>query len=543
MVIQNSENEEIFERLKQLEERLARIEAHLNLAPESKPELMAAPAETVATETEEKFELQLGQNWFAKVGIVILALGVVFLLTFPYQNLPPALPSLAGYLLVGAILGLARYLRTMYQLISRYLLGGGLLLLYFTTLRLAHFSPEPAITSVPVEVFLLMVVVAINLVVAARRQSPNLAGISLALGYFTALVGGDAYFVFAVVSGMSVVAVYFQRRYHWNTVSAIGIVLAFLTHVTWAINNPVFGNQIQLVSTPELNLLFILLYAVIFATGYLLREHAQEEQPLEVLSSFVNGAGSYGLILALTLTSFASSVVAWHVLASVVYLVLAVAFWIRRRSSYATFIYAMLGYTALSAAIIAQFKMPDFFVWLCWQSIVVVSTAVWFRSRFIVVGNFAIFVIVFMAYLFTTGSISIVSASFGVVALLSARILNWKRDRLELKTEMMRNAYLASALFVIPYALYHTVPSGYVSLSWLCVAAAYYVFSRLLHNRKYRWMALLTTGLTILYVFVVDLVGVNPTFRIISFLVLGTALLGISMVYSRRKQRGEERAG
>jgi len=132
-----------------------------------------------------------------------------------------------------------------------------------------------------------------------------------------------------------------------------------------------------------------------------------------------------------------------------------------------------------------------------------------------------------------------VSLSFGIVALLSARILNWQKDRLELKTEMMRNAYLASALFIIPYALYHSVPPGYVSISWLSVALLYYLMSRYLSNRKYRWMALLTTALTIVYVIFVDLVGVDPTIRIISFLVLGTALLTISMVYSRRRLKGE----
>ena len=534
MTQQNPDSDGILERLKQIEERLVRIEGYLDLSPAEVKEKELAATAADAEEAEEKLEVQLGQNWFAKVGIVILALGVVFLLTFPYQNLPPALPSLVGYVLVGGIVALARYLNRSYQLISRYLLGGGLLLLYFTTLRLAHFSTEPAITSTAIEVILLLAVVAVNLVVAARRQSRYLAGMNLALGYFTALAGGGPSFVFGVVTSMSLVAVYFQRRYQWNTIPAIGIVLALLTHTVWAINNPVFGNQLQLVSSPEINLLCVLLYAVIFATGYLMHGKEEEEQPLEVLSSFVNGLGSYGLVLALTLISFTTYLVTWHLVASVVYLALAIAFWIRRRSRYGTFMYAMLGYTALSVAIIAQFKMPEFFVWLCWQSIIVVSTAVWFRSRFIVVGNFGIFVIVFIAYLFTAGSVSIVSASFGVVALLSARILNWKKDRLELKTEMMRNAYLASALFVIPYALFHTVPPGYVSLSWLCVAAAYYLFSRLLHIRKYRWMALLTTAMTILYVFFVDLVGVNPTFRIISFLVLGTALLVISMVYSRK---------
>jgi uncharacterized membrane protein len=50
-------------------------------------------------------------------------------------------------------------------------------------------------------------------------------------------------------------------------------------------------------------------------------------------------------------------------------------------------------------------------------------------------------------------------------------------------------------------------------------------------------MALLTTVLTILYLFIVDLTTVDPVVRIVSFLVVGIALLTISMIYSRKKQR------
>jgi hypothetical protein len=195
----------------------------------------------------------------------------------------------------------------------------------------------------------------------------------------------------------------------------------------------------------------------------------------------------------------------------------------------------MTGYLAMSVAIVQSFPKPDFFIWLCWESVLVVVTAVWFRSRFIVVANFIIFLMSFFAYLVTAGTVSLVSASFGVAALLSARILNWQKDRLELHTEMMRNAYLGSALFVIPYALLHAIPGGLVTLSWLGAAFCYYVMSRILKSRKYRWMAILTVLMTIVYAFAIILVGFDPTFRIVSLLVLGTALLAISMIYSRRK--------
>jgi hypothetical protein len=166
----------------------------------------------------------------------------------------------------------------------------------------------------------------------------------------------------------------------------------------------------------------------------------------------------------------------------------------------------------------------------------VISTAIWFRSRFIIGTNFVIYILLFVAYLFLAGTVSLISIIFGLVALLSARFLNWRKDQLELKTDMMRNAYLASAFFIIPYALYHAVPPAYVSMSWVVVAIFYYVMSVLLkNNRKYRWMALLTFCLTIAYVFIVDIRNLDPAFRILSFLVLGIALFWISILYARKR--------
>jgi uncharacterized membrane protein len=531
-------NEKIIDIIENLESRISHIEFHLGIHQEGPQDIPSSSVSSeAAEESDDALETQVGENWFAKVGIVVLALGVIFLLTFPYQSLPSYAPSVIGYLLVSGIVGLSRYWRDSFPQVSRYLLGGGLLLLYFTTLRLSHFGPAPALSDTALELVLLLSVVALILFISIAQRSPYLVGLSLVLGFLTSLDGGPPPFVFSVILVMSIVATILAIRYQWYWILILGIVLSSTTHFLWSMNDPLLGNPLQQVSSPEANLLFVLLYAVPFGLGTLLHSNANKEDSISVTSSVLNGFGSYVLLTFLTLTSFKSSFAAWHLAASGTYLVFATLFWIRAQSKLSTFVYAMLGYVALSAAIVDTFAPPDVFVWLCWQSILVISTAVWFRSRFIVVANFIIYLIVLAAYLSLAGAVGTISISFGIVALVSARILNWRKDRLELKTEMMRNAYLTCALFVLPYALYHVVPNGYVSISWLGLALFYYVSSRLLNNnRKYRWMALLTTLLTVLYVFTVELVGLNPTIRITSFLLLGIALLTISMIYSRKRR-------
>ncbi len=93
---------ELFEKLKNLESRLSRIEKQLKIAHED--EIFTPPEENEdpidLKSGSESLELQIGEFWLAKSGIVILAIGIAFLLTFPYQNLPAVLPALFGYILV-----------------------------------------------------------------------------------------------------------------------------------------------------------------------------------------------------------------------------------------------------------------------------------------------------------------------------------------------------------------------------------------------------------------------------------------------------------
>jgi hypothetical protein len=531
---QNPPLEQILELLRSLENRIARIESRLEIESAEVPEPESSP--NVAAEDNDELELELGQNWFAKAGIVGLALGIAFLLTLPYNGFPSFLPSLLGYCIVGVMFFFSHYWKESFQQVSRYLLGGGLLLLYFTTLRLFYFTPDPALTNKNVELALLLLVVAANLLVAFRRQSIYLAGFNLTLGFLTALIGGQPLFVFTVLTFLSAIISYLTWKFQSYGFLSFGVTLTYLTHLLWSANNPFFSGEIQFGLATEMHMGFVLMYAALFAATTTLRKERGRESSGVIINSALNAFAGFGVFSLSTIAGPGIHIVVWQSCASIVFLSLAIIFWIREKSVYSTFAYAMIGYAALSAAIVAQFPMPDFFVWLCWQSLLVVSTAVWFRSRFIVVANFVIYLIIFIAFLISAKTVSSVSVSFGIVALLSARVLNWQRDKLALRTELMRNAYLASALLFLPYALYNSVPAHLVSVSWLILAALYYSASRILKSRKYRWMALLTMSLTILYLFIVDLTTVDPVVRIVSFLAVGSALLGISMIYSRKKK-------
>jgi len=526
----------ISEKLANLDERISRIEHHLNLQPIGFRHEYAAPTAEKLPQ-KETLELQIGLYWFAKVGIAALITGVIFLLLQPYRNMSPVFAPALGYVVAGAVLLFFRYLSKSSPFLAGYLLGGGLLLSFIATLRLHFLTDNPALTRPTGEIALLLLVFLVSLSVSLSRKSLYLTALSLTMGYATALLADGAYPFFIITAAMALLGVFLAIRYEWHNLVVYGIVLTYSAQFLWFINNPLIGNQIELRTSTFFTAVLVLFWVLIFGAASYLRGKDIKEDGVTLLSSLLNCLGGYGLYFLITATKFQDRLPSSHLIASVVFIILAAMYWTRQKSRYRTFFYAMTGYAALSVAIVAEFKSPEFFIWLCWQSLLVVSTAVWFRSKFIVVTNFIIYTIIFIAYLFLAGSVGITSISFGVVALLSARILNWQKHRLQLKTELMRNAYLVAAFFIIPYALYNTLPTEYVSLSWLCVAIIYYVISLILKNIKYRWMALLTFLSTAFYLLVIGITKLEPVLRIVSLLVLGIVLLVISFVYARAKMK------
>ncbi|MBI3884113.1 MAG: hypothetical protein HY302_00020 [Opitutae bacterium] len=537
------------DRMARLEARLARVEARLGLADDTPfaptpappaPEPTSAAPAVPAPRTEDELEFQVGQNWFAVVGILVLAAGLAFTLTLPYASLPAAAPAIFGYALAAGLGLIAHLWRKSFELLAGYLRGAGLALLCFATLRLFFFGPRPVLSTAEWSGRgWLAFVVALNLTLAWRRKSPWLFGVALLTGAVSLLAVGAAGFVLPGLLLLTALAVAASVRAGWPVVVPAAIGPAFATYLLWALNDPLLGRKVQALPGPPAALAFVLACIVLFAVGALGRARRDREDAVPVVGALFNCGAGYGVFLLHSAAAFQSRFVAAHLAASAVFLLLAVAFWRREHSRISTFVYAMTGYMALSLAIFRATPIPDLFVWLSLQSVLVVATAIWFRSRFIVVANFLIYTGIVLAYVVVAKAENGISLGFGVVALVSARILNVQKERLELKSELMRNAYLLSAFIIFPYASYHLVPAKYAGLAWTGVALLYYAMNLLVRNQKYRWMGHGTLLLTALYLVIVGLSRFEPLYRNLSFLVLGTVLVAVSLVFTmlRRPRR------
>lgn len=533
----DEDKKEILQYLKSIEARISKIESQLDIAPPQQEERIEEEAVMQKkSESEEELELRIGQFWFAKLGIIVFLIGWLIGNTLPFENLNQLIPVVIGIVAGIGVLIISVIQKNKLPHLSGWLLGSGFALIYIAALRTHFFSHSPLFTEITPVLIISYLISIILIISGIKWGSPYITSFGIAAVYLSSLLGNFPLLVFLTLTATAILSGNLKLKYNWQGLLNFTIILTYLVHLLWFINNPLIGNQLELQTDLPYNLLFILLYQIIFTLAFIADKKYEELLPTGV-SILLNTSGGYGLFLLITILSTPESGQIFHLIASVILLGFAILFYIQKSSKAATFFYAMTGYGALSVAIILQFDKPDFFTWLCWQSLIVVSTAVWFRSKFIIVANFIIFLIIFLVFLALSAATSIISLSFGIVALLSARILNWKKDRLELKTEQMRIAYLLTAFLIIPYSLYNMMPSGYVAFSWIVVAILYYIFSLLLKNAKYRYMSLGTFLLTVIYVFVLGITSEETIFKILSFLVLGAALIILSIIYTRNRNK------
>ncbi|MGE5621092.1 MAG: hypothetical protein ACM3U0_00830 [archaeon] len=537
-----SVNEDIGPCLQKFDERIASLEFKVNLIFESKVNQEIDAINRISSKQEsndDALEYKIGEYLFAKAGVLLFIIGILFLLMFPYQGVDPLIPPFAGFLIAAVLYFASKLFNRVLPHINVHLVSGAIFIFYFSALKLYFFSPHKALNNILPELFLLAFAFIISMGISVKRKSAYLAGLSLMMGYITALVSNNDALILSSIALLTILGVYLSLKHNWPGLLIFSIVLTYFSYLDWLISNPILTGSSHFRNFDGVYSAILMLYMLIYTSAYYLNRNMEVEESLTNLSSTLNILLSFGLF-SLT-TSASGNFGTLNIIAAAIYIILSAILYLRLNNRYLTFIYAMVGYLALSLAIISYFQFPSSFILLCWQGLLVMSMAIWFRSRFIVVANFLIFLVIVLSFLIFNQGIELASLSFGIVSLLSARIMNWQKERLELKTELMRNAYLLIALIVIPYSLYNNVPEGFAGLSWIAVALFYYYLGKILNSRKYRWMALTTFAATILYVFVQGISASETTYKVMSFLVLGAALIGVSFAYSYLKGKAELR--
>ncbi len=530
-------------KIEMLEKRVLFLENHLDISMRESVRTVSEPnrisdtlAETPSTGAAASLESKIGEFWLARVGTLVLLLGVAFLVSYPFASVPPAVTTLVAYLLVAGVFALSRIWRVTLQHLSRLLFGGGLVLCYFVTLRLHFLNSTPVLTNQTIALIALTGLLVAFYLLSLKRGSELLTGLTFFLCCATGLISESSHYCQLMLVLTAAAGAFALFRFSWQKSFIVCMILVYVTHLLWMLNNPLLGRPLQIASEHQNSLIYLFVYGALFALPTLFAKENNRSEMFELSLTFVNATGMSVLASLAGFMFHKPHLAIVYVVLAGFLLVFSMLNWGRNQSKYASSINACFGYFGLSVAIFLQFDAPEYFIWLGWQSLLVVSNAVWFRSRLLVVVNSFIYLGIFLAYLQFFESNNFVNLSYAIVALISARLLNWQQQRLELRTEKIRSAYLASAFVIILYGCSHAVPAPYVSLLWLVATLFFFGMSLLLKKVKYRWMAFGTILAVLFRVFLIDMAQLNAGLRIILFLAVGSVLLGLSLLYARHRK-------
>ena len=181
------------------------------------------------------------------------------------------------------------------------------------------------------------------------------------------------------------------------------------------------NHPIQAVASPQHSLIYLFSYAIIFSTIILIPNNKMLSGNIFGSVSIINALG-FTLVIFLEVMTFYANNYAWiFITISILSIAYSIVLKSRINKLFAPAFYACFGFMTLSMAIYGYLKFPNAYFLLAFQSLLVVSLALWYRSKIIVVVNTLVFLSILVLYLSTSPSINAINFMFAIVALLTAR--------------------------------------------------------------------------------------------------------------------------
>jgi hypothetical protein len=541
------ENElEKFEgRLKSLENRLARLESAFVI---QEKETMNSSEEQVQTselllnseginKEEKGLELQIGQFGLAWLGNIVLLFGIIFLTQYLTIQEHRLLSVILGYLSALSIYFLSIYLKKTNVHLSFMFKMNSQVLLFYLTIRLHFFSNAPILSNKTVSVLQLLFLIVLQAYLSNRDKSQGFAALFVIFALTTGIVCDAAHFILPLITLVACGSVYYYYRFKWKPLLIVTIILSYISAFIWLLGNPVTGHPMELIAEQHSGVVYFLGLGAIFSTSLLFRNKDKSEDDFLTGVTFVNGILYSLLLIFIVLGFFSKNYVILFSGLTLCCIAYSIVLHSRFDWNFPSAFYALYGFMAMSIALYGIFKLPGAYLLLSVQSLLVVSMALWFRNRLIIVMNSILFLTILIVYLLSSKNVDGVDFSFALVALISARIINWKNSRLQIKTDLIRNLYMLVGFCMMLLALLNAVPKQFVTFSWTITALLYFIISLLLKNIKYRYMALGTMICSAFYLFIVDLARIGIIYRVLALLFLAAISIGISIYYTNRVKK------
>ncbi len=547
MADQESELGKIDRRLQSIELRLSRLESTLSITDKEKSVSPEEAGQTVGqslnqdtlNEEEKGLESKIGRFGLAWLGNIVLLFGIAFLTQYLMNLGYRFLSILLGYIAAASISFLANYLKKNNVHLAFIFNMNALILLFYITLSLHFFTTSPVVSNKTISVTLLLSIVAFQTYLSIRNKSQAFAALSVFFALITAIVGDTTHFLLPLVILTAAGTMYYYYRFNWEPLLIVTVLLTYISFFLWLFGNPFMGHTMQLITEKNSGIIYLLGLGACFSGISLFRKNDAKSDDYLIGVIIVNGFLFTLLLILVTLRFFNTNYVGLFAIVTICCLIYSTILKSSSDWNFASAFYALYGFMAMSISLYGLIGLPRVYLLLSVQSLIVVSMALWFRNRLMVIMNSLLFLTILTIYLFSAKPINGVNFSFALVSLISARIVNWQRSRLQIKTDLIRNLYLIEGFFMVLYSLLHALPGQFVTLSWTAAALLYFLLSFILKNVKYRYMALGTMICAAFYLFLVDLARIEIIYRVLAFLFLAAISIGISMYYTNRIKKSD----
>ena len=224
--------------------------ARVSSPPPFSPLRTPAPRPTMKDRMKAISALEdaLGTNWFAKLGGIMVVIGLTTLALIKLQSFGAAGKAIVSFLVAFLFLAGGIFLekRARYQLLGRVGIGCGWALLFASTYGIHNFPAMRILDSLVLDCILMLAVALGMAAHTLRYKSQLVTGLSFLLGYTTialsfseipsaASTGANESTVYGLLAGvfLAIGLVTIVLKMGWFELEVFGILSSYLNHLYW----------------------------------------------------------------------------------------------------------------------------------------------------------------------------------------------------------------------------------------------------------------------------------------------------------------------
>lgn len=497
---------------------------------------------------ENNWEILLGINWFSRIGIAALLLGLALALqhTFPMWQfiLTPEVKIIASGLLSLLMFFGGQKLYQNYSLFGRILQGGGLSLGYLTLFAM-FFIPEVQLIQEPtIGWILLSIYTGFMIWLSTRLNSISVAAISLSLGFYTAWFSGAQFTSLSSAFLLSTAAVIINKQKpDWKLLPVLALLGSILNIIIWSLSTGFFRHATiidgvpSILVNPEFDIKLSLWATYLLFNLSNILPLNQTTTP-STSSNIINSAGFYLIykvmfgnfimdgLLELLLTSF-------HVIQVIIGRRVNTINNTKKQDVYVKS-NILMGITFAVFAIFAYFNAQ-----LQVPALALLSLGLGYlahrEKQSLLYKGFSAFIlqlsfICLLCFNWSNQSgfslIAIVSSLVVITAILEATTFKHLDNVIKIGAGIL-------CFFVLLCAFFTSLSSQWIVLSFLLTGFAFMSSGFITKQKKYRMIGLIWLALSLGHFIFIDLITMETIYKIISLISIGLTMLAGSFAYNK----------